>query len=230
MTATLAPAADLEGVVRRADDRWARRHGDEPAAPEYLRQIVDAVRPLLGQPVAAPADGDQVQQLRDDKQRLGDLVAELRKDVEARDRTIDSQKATVEQAKAELASARRAAAAKLAAADADVERLTAQVTELDTQVQARGAIIERRDADIAQLHANVDELRRKLDAAEQATPPHQHRYLVDAPGTEPQACECGHPYPRAVVPTEPVKPSPPEPWAKLFGQIRAEAKTAGWKA
>ncbi|MFB9687675.1 hypothetical protein [Amycolatopsis plumensis] len=239
MTTTLAPA-DLDDVVRRADDRWARRHGDEPAAPGYLKQITDAVRPLLGQAPAGPVDGGQVQQLLDDKQRLGELIAELRKTAETRGKVIERQKAdlaardkSLEERTAAFKLLEKdltAAREKLAAAGADVERLTAHVTELEKQVQARGAIIERRDADAEQLHATVDELRAKLAAAEQAKPPHQHRYAVDAPGTEPRACECGHPYPRAVVPTEPVPPSPPEPWAKLLDQIRAEAKKAGWKS
>jgi septal ring factor EnvC (AmiA/AmiB activator) len=230
MTATIATAADLDGVIRRADARWAGRHGDEPALPEYLTVLADAVRPLLGHPPAGPGDDGQAQQLLADNQRLQDLVDELRRHVDARDRTIDRQKTTVEQAKAELANARRAAAAKLAAADAEIERLTARTAELDGQLQARAAIIARRDADITQLHAAVDELRAKLTAVEQAKPPHQHRYPVDAPGTEPRPCACGQPYPRTAIVTEVVKPSPPEPWASLLGQIRAEARKAGWTA
>jgi DNA repair exonuclease SbcCD ATPase subunit len=247
MTATIAPA-DLDDVVRRADDRWARRHGDEPAAPEYLQQIIAAVRPLLGQPPAGPVDDVQVQQLLDDKQRLGDLVAELRKQAETRGQVVERQARQVAALRKDLdaadAEARRrvdAAAevlrtqldetrAKLAAAGADVERLTAHTAELDRQVQASTAIIERRDADVAQLHATVDEQRAQLAAAERAKPPHHHRYAVDAPGTEPRPCQCGQPYPRAAIVTEDVEPSAPEPWAELLGRIRAEAKKAGWKS
>lgn len=234
MTATLAPT-DLDDVVRRADDRWARRHGDEPAAPEYLQQIVAAVRPLLGQPPAGPVDDVQVKQLLFDKQRLQDLVDELRKHVDARDRTIDRQKSALEQVKAELAGANRAADStalreKLAAAGADIERLTTLTTELDKQVQARGSIIERRENELALQRRTADKIRADLAAAQQRAETHHHQYVVDAPGTEPKACECGQPYPRTTIAVEDVKPSPPEPWAELFGQIRAEAKKAGWKS
>jgi len=245
MTATIAPA-DLDGVIRRADARWASRHGDEPAAPAYLQQIIAAVRPLLGQPPAGPVDDVQVKQLLADKQRLEDLADELRKQADSRAKVIDGRRREIAELHKQVAERtasleERVAAFKLlekdlaaareqlAAAGADVERLTAHVTELDSQVQARGAIIERRDADVAQLHTTVDELRAKL-AAEQATPAHHHRYVVEAPGTEPRPCECGQPYPRAVIVTEAVEPSAPEPWAELLGRIRDEAKKAGWKS
>jgi hypothetical protein len=241
MTATIA-ASDLDGVVKRADDRWARRQGDEPASPEYLEVIVNAVRPLLGQPVTGPVDDVQVkQQLLADKQRLADLVDELRKQADARGKIVERQARELTALKQDLGAAgvdarRRVDAAAeamqapLKAAQDEVDRLTALTTELSSTVKARGAIIERREADVAQLHGTVDELRAKLTAVEQAKPPHQHRYVVDAPGTEPRPCACGQSYPRAAIATEDVEPSAPEPWAELFGQIRDEAKKAGWKA
>jgi hypothetical protein len=246
MTATIA-AADLDGVVKRADDRWARRQGDEPASPEYLEVIVNAVRPLLGQPAAAPVDDGQLRQLLDDKQRLGDLAGELRKQADSRAKVIDGQGREITVLRKQVAESTAsleervsafkllekdlaAACEQLAAAGADVEHLTALTAELSSTVKARGAIIERREADVAQLHGTVDELRAKLTAVEQAEPPHQHRYVVDAPGTEPRPCACGQSYPRAAIATEDVEPSAPEPWAELFGQIRDEAKKAGWKA
>jgi hypothetical protein len=232
MTATIA-AADVDVTVKRADARWASRNGDEPASPDYLKHMADAVRPLLGQP-GGQVDDVQVKQLLADKQRLGDLVDELRKHVDARDRTLDRQKSALEQVKAELAGANRAADStalreKLAAAGADVERLTTLTNELENQVKARGSIIERRETELAQERGVIDELRRQLAAVEQPAP-HHHRYPVDAPGSTPRPCECGQPYPRTAVVTAVVKPSAPEPWADLFGQIRDEAKKAGWKA
>jgi hypothetical protein len=248
MTATIAPAGDLDGVIKRADARWAGRNGDEPAAPEYLKAIVAAVRPLLGQPPGGPVDDVQVQKLLADKQRLADLVDELRKQADTRGKIVERQARELTALKQDLGAAdvdarRRVDAAAeamqapLKAAQDEADKLrqalvlrTQELDEAREKLQARSAIIERREADVAQLHGTVDELRAKLTAVEQAKPPHQHRYVVDAPTTEPRPCECGQPYPRAAIATEAVEPSPPEPWAELFGQIRDEAKKAGWKA
>lgn len=162
MTATITPV-DLDGVVKRADARWAGRQGDEPAAPEYLKVLADAVRPLLGQPPAGPVDDVQVQQLLDDKQRLGDLVAELRATTETRGKVIQQQKAALDQLKAELAGANRAADTsalreKLAAAGADVERLATLAAE-------RASIIDRQNVELAEQRTAADEARADRDTA-----------------------------------------------------------------
>lgn len=136
MTATIA-AADLDVAVRRADDRWARRHGDEPAAPEYLKQITDAVRPLLTQPVAAPSDDSRVKQLLFDKQRLQDLVDELRKHVAARDKALDRQAREIAALKQDLATAEEDTRRRVTAAAATLEApLKAARDEVDKLRQA----------------------------------------------------------------------------------------------
>lgn len=162
MTATIAPAADLDGVIRRADSRWARRHGDEPAAPEYLKQIIDAVRPLLGQPAAAPADDSQLDQLLFDKQRLQDLVDELRKHVAARDKTLDRQARELAALKQDLATAEEDTRRRVTAAAATLEipLKTAQdkVTELYVALKLRTKELDEARAERDTARARLRDL------------------------------------------------------------------------
>lgn len=239
MTATFT-AVDLDVAVKRADGRWATRNGDEPASLDYLKHMADAVRPLLGQP-SGPVDDVQVQQLLADKQRLNDLAEELRKQADTRGKVIDRQTRDLAALKKQLTDAetdsRRRIDAAVSAVTADGEKLREEADRLRQALvlrtgeldEARVGVADLQAAELVeQLKADNAALAEQLAVAQQAAP-HHHQYVVDAPGSEPRPCECGQPYPRTVVVTEPVKPSTPEPWADLFGQIRADARKAGWK-
>jgi len=265
VTTTITPA-DLDDVVRRADDRWARRHGDEPAAPEYLQQIIDAVRLLLGQP--APADDVQVRQLLADKQRLTDLVEELRKQADTRGKVVERQVREIAALKKDLESADADARRRVDVAAATMEEplrvaekeanrlreaLVLRTQELDdarAQLRNRPAADPTREklvaaaaevttreklaaagADVERLTGEVARLTEQLAARE--VPEHSCLYPIAEPGAEPGPCEmCQRPYPRSADAYELEDDVPPtvEPWAALFGQIRDEAKKAGWKA
>ncbi|MEV4052998.1 hypothetical protein AB0J55_17580 [Amycolatopsis sp. NPDC049688] len=218
MTATVTPVADLDGVIHRADARWARRHGDEPAAPEYLKQIVDAVRPLLDQPTAGP---DVQAAPAEDTEALREQLAAVQAEVDRLYAALAAQAKELGQARAELRNRppadvvhqRLTAAAgdvtlreKLAAAAGDVERLTAEVTRLQEQL------------------ADQDDV---------ALAEHTCLYPIAEPGAEPGPCDvCRRPYPRSADAYELEEELPPdvEPWAALFGRIRDEAAEAGWTA
>lgn len=91
MTATLNShsLADVRRLLERADRRFAHRTGDDPATPEYLTALVDAVASMLGNaPASAPAADVEVQ-------RLTDLVAEFRKRDEAASRSIERLRDTI---------------------------------------------------------------------------------------------------------------------------------------
>lgn len=227
MTATIA-ALDVDVTVKRADGRWASRNGDEPASPDYLKHMADAVRPLLGQP-AGPVDDIHVQQLLADKQRLDDLVTELRKHVTARDKTIERQNGDAARLKSERDEAR-------AERDTARAQLRDRPTDTHGKLVAAAAEVTTREklatsaAEVERLTAEVARLNQLLAARE--IPEHSCLYPLAEPGAEPGPCEvCERPYPRSAdaYELEDVEPTV-EPWAALFGQIRDEAKKAGWKA
>lgn len=229
MTATITPAADLDGVVKRADARWAGRHGDEPAAPEYLKAITDAVRPLLEQTGAAGpgVDLDELARLRSESDARGRLledrateIAELTTKLE-RARSVGT--ASVErltrerdEARAERDTAR--AQLRDAAPAPDVERLTGEVAELTKQLAAA-------TRDLALANKTLDEI--ADDAANQPTAvPHRHQYQLDLATGRHADCECGQPWIRDLVEEdEPVVPDV-EPLDQLFARIRAEVGEA----
>jgi len=267
MTATIA-AADVDVTVKRADGRWASRNGDEPASPDYLKHMADAVRPLLGQPPAGPVDDVQVKQLLADKERLDDLVDELRKQADTRGATIDRQARQIQDLRRDLDAADAEARRRVDAAASTMEEplrvaekeanrlreaLVLRTQELDdarAQLRNRPAADPTREklvaaaaevttreklaaagADVERLTAEVARLTERLAARE--IPEHSCLYPIAEPAAEPGPCEvCQRPYPRSADAYELEDDVPPtvEPWAALFGQIRAEAEKAGWKA
>lgn len=154
MTATVA-TADVDSVVKRADTLFARKRGDDPAPPEYVKAIADAVRPLLGQPVAAPVDDVQVKQLLADKQRLDDLAGELRKQADSRAKVIDRQVREIADLKQQLATA-----------DEDARRrIDAAVGAMETPLRAAQDEVEKLRHALTLRTTEVDEARAERDTA-----------------------------------------------------------------
>ncbi|PXY21152.1 hypothetical protein [Prauserella muralis] len=82
MTATLNGHAlpDPATVLKRVDDRLARKAGDDPLPAETIDAFADAVRTQIVEPLTAnPPDAAELAQLRADLQCANDIVAELRK-------------------------------------------------------------------------------------------------------------------------------------------------------
>lgn len=242
---------DIELILRRADEKLARRAGDDPLPAETITAFAGAVRPLIGAGASSPDAAFELQ-------RRDDLITELRKHVEARDRTIDRAKAETERKIASATAAAEGDSAKwkreverlttdLNAARSNVERLNRQLTEQRRQLdaehdQTRQALLDvsnQRDeqaSKIRQLEEDAVEVANDLASAHQAldeqaaqnVEPHRHLYPWAAPGELPEPCACGQPYPRAELP-EPRADIPepePEPWADLLGRVRTEL--AGW--
>jgi DNA repair exonuclease SbcCD ATPase subunit len=154
VTATVA-RPDLVDVLKRADGQYAKRAGDDPAIPEYLTALATAVRPLLGQPAAGPVDDVQVKQLLDDKQRLGDLAGELRKQAESRAKVIDGQTR-------EIADLKR----QLDAADEDTRRrIDAAVGALETPLRTAQDDADKLRQALTLRTQELDEARAERDTA-----------------------------------------------------------------
>jgi len=156
-------AVDVLAVLKRTDGQFARRSGDDPAAPDYLRALADAVQPLLvnGKPAAAkPAVDDvQVKQLLADKERLEEVTAGLRRDLAARGKGTEAQAREIAELKAKLAAAdedtRRRIDAAVAAIKGTADAMAAKVDELRKALTLRTAELDdaraERDTARAQL-------------------------------------------------------------------------------
>jgi hypothetical protein len=225
VTATVTKPADPLVVLRRAEQKHT---GEEPGD---LNHLADAVRVHIVEPLLAgatgPVDDAQVKQLQFDKQRLDDLVTELRKHVTARDKTIDRQVQQVTDLKHQLDEAR-----------AERDTATAQLRE---QGPAPDGALAQAQADNARLADELACARRDLrwankaldeiadDEASRPAIVHVHQHLTAGPGEFPENCACGHPWPRNPTDDEPEEVVPDvEPWGDLFGQIRSEL--GGWSA
>ncbi|MFD6069301.1 hypothetical protein [Amycolatopsis lurida] len=224
-------AIDVFDVLKRTDGQFARRSGDDPATPEYLKKLADAVRPLVVNGKPAPAlpavDDEQVQKLQADKRRLDARVAELRNMVATRDGAVDRLKSAAETLKIDVVQL------KNELDEARAERDTARAQLRDAEDQSHGGA-ELLQTDIVRLTNELTAAKRDLAAAnrtldeiadeEDARPPAVHvcQWPVAEPRTEPEPCECGRPWPRgAGVEFEEVVPDV-DPWADLFGRIRGE--------
>lgn len=152
-------AIDVLDVLKRTDGQFARRSGDDPATPEYLKKLADAVRPLVVNGKPAPAlpavDDVQVKTLLADKQRLEDVAVELRKQAESRGKVVDAQKREIAELKQ-----------RLAAADADTKRrIDAAVGAITTATGAVGGKVEELRAQLAAKDRETNEARAERDTA-----------------------------------------------------------------
>jgi ABC-type transporter Mla subunit MlaD len=238
MTATVID--DVAKVLERADGRWARRQGDEPAVQDYLDVLANAVRTQLGTQLGAPVAGGgavvvddvAVKQLRADKERLDDLVTELRRHVDGADRNAARLKAKLDAAPTaegldEARTQRDTARGQLADAEADNSRLADQLATTRRDAAEKRARLEETirilDAQLAELRAAAEKTLEEIAAADAV---HTHQYESLGPGQIPLDCECGQPYPRGRRAPVPAGKPDVDPWGDLFGRIRGEL--AGW--
>jgi hypothetical protein len=205
MTATVQ-VPEVAKVLELADRRFAARAGDDPATPEYLAVLTRAVQQQVidqlpaGVPVAI--DTHELDNLRVDYKRSGEIVAELRRELSWKDGQLST--------------------AQIAAAGRDEEykrQRDRQVAELADALDERDAALKVRD-----------EARRAIeDLATANANGHHHTYEWTGPAAEPSSCPCGQPYPRGAIRHTSTKPSAPEPFAELFGKIRAQLSGVdGW--
>lgn len=163
MTATAAPPADVTSVVRRADTLYAKRFGDDPAPPEYVKAIADAVRPLLGQPGAAPAKVDgQAKALAEDNARLEEIVAELRRQIGVGDKAMDKLAREITNLKTQNG----ALETKLGEAVEDTKRrVDAAVNAIQTVVTTLRDEAEKYHQKLAAKDREINEARAERDTA-----------------------------------------------------------------
>lgn len=236
MTATMPTeqrVPDPVTVLKRVDDRLARRAGDDPLPAETIAEFGRAVQeqivePLLaGTPAADPAVAAELQ-------HKDDVITELRRIVDGHARSCDRLKADnarlsdeIEQARTECGEAR----AEATAAKGEARRAAGEVDLLGSELRASrdqlARVMMAADKEAATLKARIAELEAKRSSSDGVR--HEHRYPWPRPGELPQPCKCGQPYPRAHLaePREDVPATEPEPWADLFAGIRADL--ADWR-
>lgn len=226
MTATLNghQVPDVGAVLRRTDKRVAGRAGDDPLPVETIEAFAQAVQtqivePLLGGYLPAPDTGAaEAVRLRGELQRQTDLVDELRKHVEARDRSVALAHRERDAARAELTNER-----EIQRQRAESERNATQRALDEARAEAASAKAERDKlkARLDDVQIELADTRRQL--AEATQQPHRHLYELPAPDARPQPCTCGHefPTPRRARPGA----APPDPFAELFARIRREIET-----
>jgi hypothetical protein len=247
MTATVAKIPDPLTVLTRAERKAT---GEEPGDLGHLAEAVrtQIIMPLTAHGTPDVVDDVRVKQLLADKQRLGDLAEELRKQADSRGKIIDGQvrelaalkkqldelghalaakDGEINEARAERDTARAQLRDKSAAPDlAAVGQLQSENAELADQLaQAQEQLVTtRRDLELA--NRTLDEI-----ADEEPAAAHVHHYPVPGPGEEARPCACGQPYPRSYADAEFEEVVPDiEPWGDLFGRIRDQVAEAGWTA
>lgn len=185
-------------ALRRADQRWASRQADEPAAPAYLDHLAKYLQPLVEHSAAAPVDDRELNQLREQV-----LVAT--NDAAARQAELDQAHAQIAELRTNLTLAEEV----IAEYRADYELATRDNQKLADQ--------------LADLSRERDQLAKQLRAATA----HQCTWEWPGPNKPVKDCTCGRPYPRHLPPfeTEEIEPDR-EPWSELFDRIRDQLEGA----
>lgn len=195
MTTTNAhqPATAI-AVLRRADQRWATRQADDPAAPAYLEHLAKYVQPLVENTAVVPADDRELNQLREQALTATPAAA-------ARQTELD-------QAHTELAGLR-----------ANLADATTLIGDLRTDYDTATRDTQKLADQLEELSRERDQLAKQLRIATT----HQCTWEWPGPNEPVKDCTCGRPYPRHLPPfeTEEVQPDR-EPWSELFDRIRGQ--------
>ncbi|CRK59035.1 hypothetical protein [Alloactinosynnema sp. L-07] len=224
---------DALAVLTRADKRWCdRKKYDTAAEPEYVAFLAAAVKPLLiGDHDHVPTPAADPAQL----QRLEDLVAELRKQVEGSIRTVERQKGEHaalkmerDQIRNELTAARKTApdAKHLDALREEINRLQGRLSDAEQRATEARTARDNALARVIQLDQALTE--------ERAETPHMHAWVLDPDNGNLDDCDCGLAFPPDTLAAEQEaddehpRTADPEPMAVLFAQLRRDL--AGWGA
>lgn len=192
MTTNGHEPASVIAVLRRADQRWARRHADEPAAATYLQHLATYLQPLMGNGAPAPDDSHELNQLREQ-------VLAATNDTAARQAELDQAHAEITELRTNLTNATKL----IGDLRADYDTATRDTQKLADQLE--------------ELSRERDQLANQLRTATA----HQCTWEWPGPNEPIEDCTCGRPYPRHVQPfeTEAIAPDR-EPWSELFDRIR----------
>ncbi|WP_027946571.1 hypothetical protein [Amycolatopsis taiwanensis] len=200
---------DVELLLRRVDEKLARRAGDDPLPAETITAFADAVRPLLGTSTGGDLAAAELE-------HKDSVIAELRRIVDGHARSCDRLKADQQRAASEN------------------RRLAEQLEAARGEVASKQALIERYlkavDEERADLNGRIAALQKALEERSSSDGErHQHFYPADQPGAVPGPCACGHPYPRAHIRDRSgdVPLEVPDAWAQIFGQLRDQL--ADWE-
>lgn len=226
MTATLNGHAlpDPATVLKRVDDRLARKAGDDPLPAETIDAFADAVRTQIVEPLAAnPPDAAELAQLRADLQRLSAEVTDVRK----QRGHLRAEVARLTEAANEAADARQL----LEQSQAEVRKLTMQLTEANGAARSARAERDKARERLQEIQLELAEAKAALEerpAVDAAT--HRHAYPLNGPDQIPGPCiDCDKPFPWTEPGAEHAPddaPDEPQPWGELFARIRRELALA----
>lgn len=138
--------------LRSADQRWARRNSDQPAAEEYLEHLACSLENL-----PAPSNSDGEPTISDTE------AARLREQVVAAENNAATRRAELDQARAEIDELRTQAETERATAEQRVTDLRAELGQhIDAQVRRAEGTERERD----QLATQLTEARKAIPEKE----------------------------------------------------------------
>jgi DNA repair exonuclease SbcCD ATPase subunit len=255
-TAVNGRQLDPIAVLTRADKRWCdRKKYDTAAEPEYIAALAAALTPLIaGEHNAEQAPAPAVDPA--EVQRLEDLVAELRRQVDGHAHTIARQKGEItalkmerKQLQADLAAASKTApdTKHLDTMRAEINRLQGLVVDADRKVNdaradrdtANGRVRDlgqklaeaTRDADTWQAEYERVRDEKLDDIVALAAPVHEHRYPINPDTRVLDPCSCGLVFPRDTLAAHQEEDDEDdvdetEPISTLMDRLREQL--AGW--
>jgi hypothetical protein len=205
MTATVE-VPDVAKLLEVTDRRFTKRAGDDPAPPEYIGVLAQAVQQHIATLLPA-AGGGAVDTTEVDRLRAELGVVTRERDTHAR---------ALEKQAAPLKSMQQA-----------VTKTNGEIAELQAKLaaaeQTAATLRAEESAVLKAALADRDEARRLLEEKPAAvTLGHQHRYEWPGPKTAPKRCSCDKEYPRGLIRRETGKASAPEPFDDLFANIRVQ--------
>lgn len=191
--------------LRRADQRWARRNADQPAAPEYLEHLACSLQALV-----VPSNGNGDPSTSDaETSRLREQVVAAESNAAARRAELDQARAEIESIRGALESARRErdqVAEQLAEARSHTcdpadktEHLRAQIGTLEADKAKSAKLIRELRADYDSLAADNQNIADKLAAAEaqrDSATDHRCVWQWHGPDEPIKPCICGRHAPR----------------------------------
>lgn len=202
---TRVPATVLD-VLRRADQRWAQKQSDEPAADEYLKHLAQFVQPVVGDTPAPQVDERELTRLREQ-------AAAAEQNAAARRAERDEERAEVEQLRAQVETLQREAVRAVGALEStrrERDQLNEQLTEARAtdpretvvesgKVREQEKLIRQLRADYDALAADNQKMADQLAAARSqrdGVVEHRCTWQWHGPDEPMRPCECGRPVPR----------------------------------
>jgi chromosome segregation ATPase len=220
MAATNASKQQTAAIVeklRNADQRWARRNNDQPAADEYLQHLACS----LGNPTA-PSTGKSAPTTSDaDVTRLREQVVAAENNAAARRAELDQARAELDELRSQVETehnealratgaleatrrerddlAEQLATALQTASDIDLVKVQEQaklIRQLRSDYDAAVADNEKTANELAAAQAERDHFAKRLTERAETAKTHKCSWQWNGPDEPIKPCTCSRPVPR----------------------------------